>query len=69
MQSAKNYVASAQAYTSEIQSKIAISQAYANEAQVRLGINTAYYSWYEKQQQKLQADYDKGLQLLIGQRS
>ena len=25
------------------------------------------YAWYEKQQAKLQADYDKGLQLLIGQ--
>ena len=25
------------------------------------------YTWYEKQQIKLQADYDKGLQILIGQ--
>ena len=25
------------------------------------------YTWYERQQAKLQADYDKGLQILIGQ--
>ena len=67
LQSAQGYVASAQAYASEIQSKIAISQGYINETQARLAVDTSYYTWYEKQQAKLQADYDKGLQLLIGQ--
>ena len=65
MQSAQGYVSSAQAYASEIQSKLAISQGYAYEVQARLSVDTSYYTWYEKQQAKLQADYDKGLQILI----
>tara|TARA_R100000365_G_C2691362_1_gene33121 strand:+ start:29 stop:172 length:144 start_codon:yes stop_codon:yes gene_type:complete len=40
------------------------AQGYANEIQARLQVDTAQYSWYEKQQAKLQADYDKGLQAL-----
>jgi hypothetical protein len=32
--------------------------------QSRLSVDTTEYSWYEKQQAKLQVDYDKGIQLL-----
>ena len=51
----------------QIQSKLNIAQAYSNEAQARLSVLSTEYSWREKQQAKLQADYDKGLQILIGQ--
>ena len=40
------------------------SQGYASEVQTRLAVDTTEYIWYEKQQTKLQADYDKGIQLL-----
>ena len=50
---------------SEIQAKIAISQAYANEAQVRLAVDTKEYEWLMGQQVKLQADYDRGLQVMV----
>jgi hypothetical protein len=33
---------------------------------MRLAVDTSHYGWYEKQQAKLQADYDKGIQILIG---
>ena len=51
----------------EIQIKIGIAQGYSNEVQARLAVDTSQYGWIEKQQAKLQADYDKGLQLLISQ--
>ena len=58
------------AFLQEAQLRIAQSQGYATEVNAtRLTIDSSYYGWIEKQQQKLQADYDKGLQLLIGQRS
>ena len=66
LQSAQAYVASAQSYSNEIQSKLAIAQSYGNEVQARLGVDSSYYGWYEKQQAKLQADYDKGLQIMMG---
>jgi len=34
--------------------------------QSRLSVATTEYSWMEKQQVKLQADYDKGVQILKG---
>ena len=37
-----------------------------SEVQIRLSVSTSRYSWYEKQQAKLQVDYDKALQALIG---
>jgi len=40
------------------------AQGYANEAQSRMQVDAAQYGWYEKQQAKLQSDYDKGLQAL-----
>jgi len=58
------YLNSAQGYANEIRSKINIAQAYGNEVQVRLAADTSQYSKYEKQQAKLQADYDKGIQAL-----
>ena len=54
---------------SRINGIYAAKKAYANEVQMRLAVDTAHYGWYEKQQAKLQADYDKGIQLLIGARS
>ena len=48
-------------------SLIAAANAYANEIQTRLNIDSTEYTWYERQQAKLQADYDKGIQLLRGQ--
>jgi hypothetical protein len=60
-------VATAQGFANEIQAKIGIAQGYSNEVQARLAVDTSHYGWIEKQQAKLQADYDKGLQLLIGQ--
>jgi hypothetical protein len=61
---AQSYVATAQGFSGEIQSKIGIAQGYASEVQSRLAVDTTEYSWYEKQQAKLQVDYDKGIQLL-----
>ena len=43
----------------EIRSALAIIQS-------ELSIDSTQYAWYEKQQLKLQADYDKGIQILIG---
>ena len=59
-------MATAQGFGNEIQAKIGIAQGYSSEDQARLGVDTAHYSWYEKQQAKLQQDYDRGLQVLIG---
>ena len=62
---AQGYISAAQGYANELQNKINISNAYANEIQVRLQIDSSQYGWYEKQQAKLQVDYDKGLAQLI----
>jgi len=47
---------------------VALSEAdgYAKEIQSRLAVDSTEYSWYEKQQAKLQSDYDRGLSLLRG---
>ena len=58
------YFASAQAYAQAAQTYLSSAQGYSNEAQTRLAVDSAEYSWYEKQQAKLQADYDRGIQLL-----
>ena len=49
-----------QKYSSDINKDIQQYQGNLQNKQIE-------YTWYEKQQAKLQADYDKGLQLLIGQ--
>ena len=61
---AQSYVATAQGFGNEIQAKIAISQGYSNEVQTRLAVDTKEYEWLMGQQAKLQADYDRGIQLL-----
>jgi hypothetical protein len=58
---AQAYVSTAQGFGNEIQSKIGIAQGYGSEIQSRLTVDTAHYSWYEKQQAKLQKDYEDGL--------
>ena len=63
---AQAYVLTAQGFGSEIQSKTAIAQAYGSEIQSRLAVDSAHYSWYEKQQAKLQADYEGGIKKLLG---
>ena len=63
---AQGYVATAQGFSNEIQAKIGIAQGYANEIQSRMSVLTTEYTWLEKQQAKLQADYDKGLQMIAG---
>ena len=62
---AQAYVSTAQGFGSEVQSKTAIAQAYGSEIQSRLAVDSAHYSWYEKQQAKLQADYEGGIQKLL----
>jgi len=49
-----------------VQSKIAIAGGYTNEVSARLSVDSAQYAFYEKQQAKLQLDYDKGIQILRG---
>ena len=63
---AQGFIGTANAYLSQIQSKLNIAQAYSNEAQARLNVLSTEYSWMEKQQAKLQADYDKGIQIVRG---
>jgi len=48
----------------EINAALSEAQGYVNEVQARLQVDKDQYAWYEKQQAKLQADYDKGLQAL-----
>jgi hypothetical protein len=62
---AQGYISAAQGFASELQGKINIAQGYANEVQSRLAVDTAHYGWYEKQQAKLQADYEGGVQKLL----
>ena len=50
----------------EINASLAEAQAYGNEIQARFSIITTEYTWMEKQQAKLQADYDKGIQIVRG---
>ena len=61
-----NYMKIAQGYSTELQSKLGIAQGYGSEVASRLNVISTEYSWMEKQQAKLQADYDKGLAYLVG---
>jgi hypothetical protein len=49
----------------EINAALSEAKGYADEVQVRLQVDTAHYGWYEKQQAKLQADYEGGIQKLL----
>ena len=53
-----------QSYQQQVSKFVQSAQGYANEVQSRMQVDTAQYGWYEKQQAKLQSDYDKGLQAL-----
>ena len=80
LQEAQAYIAQANGYAAEvnarssfvgakfnaIQGYLNTAQGYVSEAQARLAVDTTEYSWYEKQQAKLQADYDKGIQIMRG---
>ena len=59
------YINAAQGFANEIQTKLQISQGYGNEVTVRLNVDSTEYSWMEKQQAKLQSDYEKGLAQLV----
>ena len=63
---AQGFIGTANAYLSQIQSKLNIAQAYSNEVQTRIAADNAEYARLEKQQAKLQADYDKGIQIVRG---
>jgi len=63
---ANGYASVARGYGEEIQAKINIAQSYANEVQARVAVDASEYGKYEKQQAKLQIDYDKGIQMLKG---
>tara|TARA_A100001201_G_scaffold141981_1_gene138876 strand:- start:1215 stop:2381 length:1167 start_codon:yes stop_codon:yes gene_type:complete len=54
-------------YLQEASSYIAQAQGYIGEAKVRMERDGQKYQWYQSQQVKLQQDYDKGIQMLIGQ--
>ena len=58
------YFSAAQSYAQAAQTYLESAKGYSNEAQARLAVDAAEYGWYEKQQAKLQVDYDKGIQLL-----
>jgi hypothetical protein len=60
------YFASAGAYAQAAQTYLASAQGYASEVQTRLAVDTTEYNWYQTQQAKLQADYDKGIQIMRG---
>ena len=60
------YFASANAYAQASQAFLASAQSSANEIQTRLAVDSTEYSWMEKQQAKLQADYEKGIQIMRG---
>ena len=63
---AQSYVATAQGFSNQVQAKIAIAQGYGSEIQSRMQVDREQYSFYEKQQVKLQTDYDKGIQIMRG---
>ena len=48
----------------EVNAALSEARGYADEVQSRLQVDSAQYGWYEKQQAKLQSDYEKGLQAL-----
>jgi len=80
LQEAQGYIAQANGYATEvnarssfvgakfnaIQGYLNTAQGYVNEAQSRLAVNTTEYGWYQAQQAKLQADYDRGIQIMRG---
>lgn len=60
------YFASAGAYAQAAQTFLASAQGHIGDAQTRLSVDSTEYNWYQAQQAKLQADYDKGIQIMRG---
>jgi hypothetical protein len=50
----------------EVNASLSEAQGYGSEIQSRLSVLSTEYSWMEKQQAKLQLDYDKGIQIVRG---
>ena len=65
MASASGYSQTTQGYAAEIQSKLAVATGYVAEATARLQMDTTKYQWYGDQYNKLSAEYQRGLQMLI----
>jgi hypothetical protein len=65
----QHWVAMGDMRAKQVNVALSEAQGYASEIQSRLAVDSSQYSWYEKQQAKLQADYDRGLQSLIGVRA
>ena len=66
VQAVQSFISTANAYFSEAKNNIGLAGAKASEVQARLSVITTEYTWLEKQQLKLQTDYDKGIALLKG---
>jgi len=60
------YFASAGAYAQAAQTFLASAQGHIGDVQTRLSVDSTEYNWYQAQQAKLQADYDKGIQIMRG---
>jgi len=52
--------------TKEINAALSEAGGYVQEASTRMSRDTQKYQWYQSEQAKLQQDYDKGVQILIG---
>ena len=65
-QVATNYIAAAQGYAGEIQTKIGIASGYLQEMQGRLAVDTSKYNWYTQQYQMVDARYKEFIQSLRG---
>ena len=55
-----------QSYISTASNFLSQATGFSNEVQARLSVISTEYGWMEKQQAKLQADYDKGIQQMRG---
>jgi len=65
-QAVQSFISTANTYLAEAQSNISLANAKAGEVQSRLSVITTEYAFMEKQQAKLQADYEKGIQIMRG---
>jgi len=59
-------VQAVQSFSSTANAYLSQASGNAAEIQARLSVLTTEYTWLEKQQAKLQVDYDKGLQMVAG---
>lgn len=61
---AGSYIAAAQGYATELQSKIGIVQGYGTEINLRLAVDSREYEWYVSQYQMVNAQFTEALQLI-----